>query len=121
MININTIASPLARKWKQRAAALEAAKRRGLRNAAVAVDNEQVNNLSGSGADAAGAYPVPVRTGNLRRGHFFEARLSSFAIVGNTTEYAMAVHKDRPFLDDAAAAVDVVEIMAVPVRKAVLS
>ena len=134
MINVLTNAKQLAAKWRQRRVALSAAARKGRRNAAIAVDREQEKNLEG-GTSAPGSYPVPVRTGNLRRGAFFDATHSTFAIVGNTAAYAMAIHsgdmttkdglnyslKGRPFLDDAAEAVDVVELMAIPIRREVLA
>lgn len=133
MTSITTNAKQLSAKWQARKAALDKAKREGLRNAAILVEREQIKNLSGNGE--AGSYPVPVRTGNLRRGAFFDVAHSGFAVVGNTTAYAMPVHsgdlttKDgleysvpaRPFLDDAADAVDVVEVMAIPIRREVLA
>lgn len=112
-------AAALARKYRERLQRMDAALRRGLYKAAAAVDREQQKNLSGSAGDPAGAYPVPVRTGNLRRATFINVRGSRLAIVGNTAEYALAIHRNRPFLDDAAAAVDAGEIMAIEVRKAI--
>jgi len=65
--------------------------------------------LSGSGKSAAGAYPVPVRTGQLRRAqdyilpgkskHGITARQGDAYLV-NTVRYAAAIHKKRPFAQD---------------------
>ncbi|RCX32076.1 hypothetical protein [Thioalbus denitrificans] len=96
----------IARRWNTRRGQLDGALRRGLRKGAAAVDREQVRNLSGSGADAPGSYPVPVRKGTLRGGHFFQVENARLAIVGNTTVYAARIHDERPFLDDAAEDVD---------------
>lgn len=128
-MTIGSNASQIAKRYRRRAGGLDKAVRRGLRKYAIAVDREQVKNLSGSGAP--GSYPVPVRKGTLRGGHFFEVS-RRFAVVGNTTEYAPAVHggelatneglrfavKGRPFLDDAAEAVDGTAMLAGEVKKA---
>ena len=119
MTQISTNAKELYAKWLRRKSAMDKARRIGLRSAAIAVDRAQVKNLGGSGD--AGSYPVPVRTGNLRGGHFFDTQRSDFAVIGNTTVYATVVHKDRPFLDDAAESVDTVEHMAIAFRKEVLA
>lgn len=138
----------------------------GLRRIAVAVDAEQERRLNGAGAP--GAYPVPVRTGNLRGSHFFDVQTAAgMAIVGNTAAYAHIIHdgasytraartqtlrysrhartgrigtrftkadragfetevqigahavevRGRPFLRDAAEAVDSVEILAIEVQR----
>lgn len=111
-------AAALARKYAQRVAALNKALERGLKKAASTVDREQVKNLSGSGADEPGSYPVPVRKGTLRGGHGWAVRGVKQASIFNTTVYAMAIHKDRPFLDDAAEKVDAGSIVAGEVSKA---
>ena len=104
----------LARDFKKRANGLSKAISTGLRNAAIKVDNEQVNNLRGGSAP--GDYPIPVRSGNLLGSHFFKIKNSVTALVGNTASYALAIHDGkgrhevygrRPFLDDAVEAVDV--------------
>lgn len=118
---ITSNALALARKYRRRREQLDGALRRGLKKAAATIDNAQVDNLSGSGADAPGAYPVPVRSDNLRGGHFFQVNNSHLAVVGNTAVYAAAIHEDRPFLDDAAEAVDFQGLMAVEVEKAVFA
>lgn len=109
-MNIFSNASQIAKRYRVRAQQLSQALRKGLRNAAIAVDAKQVENLSGSGPG--GSYPVPVRTGNLRGGHFWDLRGDRLAIVGNTTEYAEAIHVDRPFLDRAAEDTPVFDIVA---------
>lgn len=116
--------SQLAREFMRRRAQLDAALKRGLRNAAIAVDREQVANLRGGVQP--GDYPVPVRTGNLLGSHFFNVARSNLAVVGNTADYAYAVHDGhgansvhgkRPFLTDALAAVDVTGLVQKQVRR----
>lgn len=121
MVGIVSNAGQIAKRYQRRRQRLDRALGRGLKKAAAAIDREQVDNLSGSGSAAPGDYPVPIRTGTLRGGHFFRVRSERLAIVGNTTEYAVAIHEDRPFLDDAAEAVDHLAIVAGEVRKAVLA
>lgn len=71
--------------------------------------------LSGARTDPPGSYPVPVRTGNLRRylwALFPGERAGSIkgkydvgpgtAYVGDSADYAQAIHDGRPFLTDAA-------------------
>lgn len=111
----NSNARQIAAKYRQRINRLNAALKRGLNRGARAVDAEQVKNLSGSGP--AGSYPVPVRKGTLRGGHGWAVQSHRRGAVFNTTTYAMAIHRDRPFLDDAAKAVDVTAMVADEVRR----
>lgn len=105
--------------YAQRAAELPAAIRRGTRNVLLAVERQATKNLTGSGK--AGEYPVPVRTGNLRRSMGVRQESDVVGYVFNRARYAHAVHtsgfhaygnphapfyKGRPFLDDAADQVD---------------
>lgn len=103
-------AGQVAARYQARERRLGQALRRGLRLAAIAVDAAQVENLSGSGPP--GSYPVPVRTGNLRGGHFYQVRNERLAVVGDTAEYAAAIHVERPFLDRAAEDTPVFDIVA---------
>lgn len=128
----NSNAGAMALKYAKRAAELNAVIRSGIKKVAVAVDKEQVENLSGSGSDKPGSYPVPVRKGTLRGGHGWAVQGVGRAAVFNTTEHAMAIHngelttrqgvryavRPRPFLDDAANKVDVVDMVAKETRKA---
>ena len=126
----------LQEKLQRVARELGAAKKRGLKKAAAAVDRAQVDNLSGAGGgcnkrgDGAptGGYPVPVRCGHLRQGHIWDVVNSNLAIVGNTAAYARVIHDGtgssaahgpRPFLEDAARDVDVADIMADEVSLAI--
>lgn len=118
-MRVGSNGAALAKKYRQRIQRMDAALLRGMKKAAAAVDRAQGKNLSGSGADAAGAYPVPVRSGNLRGSTFINVSSGKLAIVGNTAEYALAIHRERAFLDDAVASTDVVGIMAIDVRKAI--
>ena len=71
--------------------------------------------LSGARTDPPGSYPVPVRTGNLRRylWALFPGESTGgikgkydvgpgMAYVGDSADYADAIHSSRPFLTDAA-------------------
>jgi hypothetical protein len=76
-----------------------------------------VMRLNGGGAPW--TYPVPVRTGYLKRSTFVRQPASTVVVVGDTAVYAhaihegvipvrakgggyrMAIHARRPFLDDA--------------------
>lgn len=117
-MKITTNAGTLARNYAARIRELDAALKRGLQKAAALVDREQVKRLSGSNTAAPGDYPVPARTGNLLGSHFFHVESSRLAIVGNTAQHAVEIHEGRgnstahgrrPFLDDAAEAVDIAE------------
>lgn len=121
-------ADQLAQRYHARAAALIGAVRASLRKAALAVERAMVKRLSGSGAPW--SYPVPVRTGFLRRSTFVQMPDSNLAVVGNSASYANAVHtgyvsewagrgkhrmrmkaEPRPFLDDAVKDVDPASIV----------
>lgn len=124
-MKITTNAGALARNYASRIRELDAALKRGLQKAAALVDREQVKRLSGSNAAAPGDYPVPARTGHLLGSHFFRVESSRLAIVGNTAQYAVEIHEGsgnsakhgrRPFLDDAANAVDIAEPVMAEVR-----
>jgi hypothetical protein len=71
--------------------------------------------LSGARTDPPGTYPVPVRTGNLRRylwALFPDVKSGGItgkydvgpgmAYVGDSADYADTIHSTRPFLTDAA-------------------
>lgn len=113
-MKITSNAASLAAKFRRRIKKINAALYKGLRRAAIKVDNAQVKNLIGG--EKPGDYPVPVRSGNLLQGHFFKVVSSRFAVVGNSASYALPVHEGkgssavygkRPFLDDAVESVDV--------------
>ena len=123
MFNTSSNAKKVAGRWHKRKQRFTAALIAGLKRLAIAVDNAQVENLSGSGGP--GSYPVRVDTGNLRGSHFFDVKDDKLAIVGNTAEYAHAIHSGemktrsgnlyavpgRPFLDDAADSVNGVDVV----------
>ena len=129
-------AGVIARRMRTRVQRWDQAMRRGLRKIVKAVDAKQVERLSGDKGAEPGSYsPVPNRRGNLMRGHFFAVKSSRLALAGNTTAYAAAVHsgnmttrdgrryslRPRPFLDDAAAEVDAVGMMALEIDRGALA
>lgn len=116
-VQVETNAEAIAEAIRTRGDELRRAIGTGLRKAALAVERAQVKRLSGGGEPY--SYPVPVRTGHLRRSTFVR-KLGEFEYaVGNTASYAYAVHSGnvnewagrgrrrmvsrpaRPFLDDA--------------------
>lgn len=117
MPSMTTNGTQVAAVYRRIRATLDASLDRGMTMALLAVERAQVKNLSGGGAPF--SYPVPVRTGNLRRsaGHSRESLTSGY--VFNTAAYAGAVHSGhvsewtgrgehrtvdrtaRPFLTDA--------------------
>ena len=123
-------ADQIAEKYRDRTRRLSGAVERGMRRIAAEIDREQVRRLSGGRGASPGSYPVPARTGHLLQSHFFTVESPLLAFVGNTARYAIAVHEGRgssgphgrrPFLDDAAASVDAAELMAIDVRREILS
>lgn len=116
-ITIDSNAGEVADAIRDRLGELRTAITFHLSRAALAVERAQVRRLSGGGQPY--SYPVPVRTGHLRRSTFVR-KLGEFEFaVGNTADYAHAVHSGkvrefagrnkprivqrspRPFLDDA--------------------
>ena len=75
--------------------------------------NAVINNLSGSSFDDPGSYPVPVRTGNLKRSvaDAYPQRISDeLGVVGSSSKIAGynkkvhdgdKYHEPRPFIADA--------------------
>lgn len=134
MTDVSTNAAQLVRIYQRRRAAWNAAVRAGTLEVLKQVDAKAVDNLSGSGAP--GAYPVPVRTGHLRRSQGFRLTDSTSGLVFNTAVYAAPIHAGRqtiraaggghrqiatvrrPFLDDAAARVDMSMVFQAKVREA---
>ena len=114
--------------------AIEKAVRAGVARAAFAIERAQIENLSGAGDPY--SYPVPVRTGHLRRSAGVEQPAAHVAIVFNSAVYAWAVHagdvneyrshyagpsddatmvvsrRPRPFLDDAVKRTPYIDIVA---------
>lgn len=128
---ITTNAPALARQWTQRGTAVPAAVAVGVRNIVTAVEIEAEKNLRGAGTSAPGSYPVPVRTGFLRRGLGSTAS-GNRGLVFNAANYARKIHDGfqpfgnpiaravpaRAFFDDALAAVDAGSIMAKATERA---
>lgn len=118
MMRVITNANSLARQYRQRVQQFKAAVKRGLRRIGVMVNTQQVLNLSGSGSAPPGSYPVPVRSGTLRRGANWGFLSDNVVAVGNTTIYAVPIHEDRPFLQQAGESIDPAAVMAVDVTRA---
>lgn len=130
MTTIITNAAAVGRAYERRRAQWDNGLRAGLRRIAVTVERKQVENLGGPGTAPAGAYPVPIRTGHLRRSSGFRVE-SRAALVFNTAIYARAIHEGftpfgnrkakriraRQFLADAAKAVDASAIMQAELRR----
>jgi hypothetical protein len=130
------MASPreVADRYRRRAAGLTAAVRRGIRRALVAVDNEASRNLSGAGKP--GAFPIPVRSGHLRRSGGTRVLSDTSGLVFNRARYARAVHSDgfhayhnprapfyraRPFLAAAVETAAPTDIVQAELRKVVFA
>lgn len=117
-------AAAIADNMDRRLATATTAIREGVAKGALAIESAATLNLTGSGEPY--SYPVPVRSGTLRRGMGVEQPQAVLAIIFNGVEYAHAVHSGnvnewrshyagpsddysmtvsrppRPFLDDAA-------------------
>lgn len=117
MTQITTNALQIANGIRKRIAQIDAAKTRGLRKAAAAVNRHQLKNLSGHISAEPGTYPVPNRTGTLFRGAGFSVPTANTALVYNTTEYAVVIHEHRPFLDDAVDAASPTDIVMDEIRQ----
>lgn len=126
-------AESIAARMDRRIAAFNEAVRVGVLTAAVKIDRAAIGNLTGAGEPY--AYPVPVRTGNLRASERIEQPQPALAIMFNVAEYAWSVHsgnvnewrshyagkgdtdtmlvsrRPRPFLDDAVKAVPYADIV----------
>lgn len=129
MTSVITNAGALARAYRARIQRWGQGLRRGLRDIGVTVENEASRNLSGSGAP--GSYPVPIRTGHLRRSLGMKVG-DREVVVYNSAKYANAIHQGftpygnkhatksyagRPFLQDAADKIDATAIMFARLRE----
>lgn len=100
-MGIKSNASQIAQGLINRAKGTRSAVRAGLFKVALSLNAKQIENLSGGGDEPAGAYPVPVRSGHLRRSADIDVKETE-AYVLNTATYATQVHKSNgPFLADA--------------------
>lgn len=101
MINIKSNASDLTRRLKAIGNGVGKATSKGLARWALLAHREAHKLLSGSGKPAPGSYPVPVRSGHLRRSedyvlpgrskHGITAGDSEAWLV-NSAEYARPIH-----------------------------
>lgn len=127
LARITTNLGPLADAYRGAAAQFPQHLQRALRRLATLVHREADKRLSGPAP--AWSYPVPRRSGNLARGMASQASPID-AVIENTAPHAWAVHsgvhprwpsppaKPRPFLGDAAAAVDHEQILRNAVSEA---
>lgn len=115
---VETNAAEVAIAVRELGPAMHAALHRGMRKALNRLERHAAINLSGAGAPW--SYPVPVRSGNLRRSLRREQRSAVEGYVIAGASYAWAIHEGemevggamrsytrRPFMDDASDAVDV--------------
>jgi hypothetical protein len=115
MTSFSTNAARIKALFEDRRAKWDAALAKAMRKAVFAVEASAVDFLTGSGA--ARGYPVPVRTGFLRRALGSKVESQTSGIVFNSAGYARAIHSGeiavgfkgrqrkkinaRPFLEDA--------------------
>jgi len=92
MAHIETNADEAAAGVARKAAAISSAVGQGMRSALIATETEAVKNLSGSNSDAPYAYPVPVRSGNLRRNRTVQQPSPGLGLINFNSDYAFAVH-----------------------------
>lgn len=120
MTGIVTNARQVAAIFADRSKRWDSALSRAMRRALAAVEGAAADRLTGGGAPM--SYPVPVRTGFLRRSLGSKLLGVAEGMVFNTADYAHAVHsgrigiggrrkgtrivKPRPFLEDALKAAD---------------
>jgi hypothetical protein len=130
-VSITHTAGQLAKQFQGYAQRWAAAVAKGLRDIAITVERGATKNTSGSGNAAPGSYPVPIRTGTLRRS--IQSRFGARdAMVVAAAQYASAIHNGftpygnpnarlsyigRPFLQDAVDAIDANEIMVIRLDK----
>lgn len=103
----------------QGAMLIPAAREAMLRSLGIQAVRTATRLAGGPGTEAPGTYPIPIRTGTLRRGMNFQLA-GNAAIVFNETAYARAVHDGyqpygnprahaipaRPYFTDAIAELD---------------
>lgn len=90
-MGIETNADDVADTVAQKRAGISRAVASGTRSALLAIESEAVKNLSGDGAPF--SYPVPVRTGNLRRDRTVQQPEPGIGILAFLASYAWAVHE----------------------------
>lgn len=87
--NAGEVASTIAAKRDAIAGAVS----KGMRSALLATDSAAVENLSGGGKPY--AYPVPVRTGNLRRARTVQQPQPGLGIIAFLAAYAWAIETGK--------------------------
>lgn len=95
MPRIETTADETAAAIARKAAGIAGAVGQGMRSALLATESEAVKNLSGSNSDAPYAYPVPARTGNLRRNRTVQQPSPGLGLINFDSDYAYAVHSGK--------------------------
>ncbi len=112
-MKLTSNAKQIAARFLSRAKGTQRAVLAGLTAVAVAINKEQVENLSGSGDK--GGFPVAVRSGHLRRSADMEVvgGANPHADVINTAVYAAKIHNSNgPFLEDARKKVNMKKVFA---------
>lgn len=121
-VRVDTNAIEVERVFRARAEHWDRLLDISMRKSLIALDREAAKLLSGSGD--AWTYPVPIRSGNLRRGQRTQQPSPVLGFVLNVTSYARAIHtglisvgrgagrkmkqfRARPWLTDAAERADV--------------
>lgn len=123
MLKVTTNAGEVAATYAGRMARFPRALHLATQAVLIALNRAQIRNVSGSGASNPGAYPVPVRSGNLRRSMDwgFTGNASGYIVAGgNNAPYAIPIHEGtgssakfgpRHFQTDAGESVDVMAVM----------
>lgn len=93
MTAITTNADEVAAAIAAKRDAIAAAVQNGMTSALLAMEAAAVKNLSGSGKPY--SYPVPVRTGNLRRARTVQQPEPGLGVIAFTADYAWAVHTGK--------------------------
>lgn len=113
-----------SRELRQRAERFTAAVHKALQTLVIGINRLQVQNLSGSGAAKPGSYPIPVRSGNLRRSAdwgFLDPQTAFVTAGGAHAPYGIQVHEGlgssgrygrRPFQDLAVKDTDVAGVIS---------
>lgn len=131
MTGVITNAAQIADVFAARRKRWDAARQTGLRRI-VAAAEEEIGKRA-AGGSASGDYPIPVRSGFLRRSTGSKVGQAE-ALVFNSARYARAMQEGyhpygnkraakmppRRFFDDGIAAVDSAEIMAVAIARRLL-
>lgn len=130
-VDISTNAADLRDAYVLMGRRMDDALRKGMRRLVLSVEQQAVKRLTGAGTAKAGSYPVPIRSGVLRRSMGVRIAGPMLGFVFNRAEYAKPIHDGfhpygnkkapwvmgRRFMDDAVDAVDGNAIMQTALRE----